>query len=183
IFPRLASAPVGMQLAATQWPAVDPGRLEIPLSEVYAAPYRAQGTGAIRGKVVEVGSQRPLSPVQVTVPGTPLAAVTDAGGRYVMTSVPAGPHTVRVRSIGFASVERTVSVTDGDTVQVDFALSFRPITLDEEVVTGTAGPVSKRTLGNAITTINAADVMRSEEHTSELQSPYDLVCRLLLEKK
>src|SRR5207248_6457496 len=26
-------------------------------------------------------------------------------------------------------------------------------------------------------------VMRSEEHTSELQSPYDLVCRLLLEKK
>src|SRR5437867_10770291 len=26
-------------------------------------------------------------------------------------------------------------------------------------------------------------VKRSEEHTSELQSPYDLVCRLLLEKK
>src|SRR5207248_9211952 len=25
-------------------------------------------------------------------------------------------------------------------------------------------------------------VLRSEEHTSELQSPYDLVCRLLLEK-
>src|SRR5207248_9945516 len=29
---------------------------------------------------------------------------------------------------------------------------------------------------------NKAD-NRSEEHTSELQSPYDLVCRLLLEKK
>src|SRR5438094_2862643 len=27
------------------------------------------------------------------------------------------------------------------------------------------------------------DLSRSEEHTSELQSPYDLVCRLLLEKK
>src|SRR5207248_11445944 len=26
-------------------------------------------------------------------------------------------------------------------------------------------------------------IVRSEEHTSELQSPYDLVCRLLLEKK
>src|SRR5207248_7818847 len=26
-------------------------------------------------------------------------------------------------------------------------------------------------------------IIRSEEHTSELQSPYDLVCRLLLEKK
>src|SRR5437867_8947102 len=32
---------------------------------------------------------------------------------------------------------------------------------------------------------NAAELtrLRSEEHTSELQSPYDLVCRLLLEKK
>src|SRR5207248_6297140 len=29
----------------------------------------------------------------------------------------------------------------------------------------------------------ARDRARSEEHTSELQSPYDLVCRLLLEKK
>src|SRR5437867_10162482 len=29
----------------------------------------------------------------------------------------------------------------------------------------------------------ATAVARSEEHTSELQSPYDLVCRLLLEKK
>src|SRR5207248_11519769 len=29
----------------------------------------------------------------------------------------------------------------------------------------------------------AAPRPRSEEHTSELQSPYDLVCRLLLEKK
>src|SRR5207248_5321224 len=29
----------------------------------------------------------------------------------------------------------------------------------------------------------AASAIRSEEHTSELQSPYDLVCRLLLEKK
>src|SRR5690348_17581549 len=30
---------------------------------------------------------------------------------------------------------------------------------------------------------NLADVRRSEEHTSELQSPVQLVCRLLLEKK
>src|SRR5207248_8322170 len=29
----------------------------------------------------------------------------------------------------------------------------------------------------------AVNDYRSEEHTSELQSPYDLVCRLLLEKK
>src|SRR5437867_7057141 len=31
--------------------------------------------------------------------------------------------------------------------------------------------------------LSARAMYRSEEHTSELQSPYDLVCRLLLEKK
>src|SRR5256885_12314627 len=31
--------------------------------------------------------------------------------------------------------------------------------------------------------MKAADLARSEEHTSELQSPCNLVCRLLLEKK
>src|SRR5690348_17898935 len=33
------------------------------------------------------------------------------------------------------------------------------------------------------TTDTAVSAMRSEEHTSELQSPVHLVCRLLLEKK
>src|SRR5438094_1444007 len=35
----------------------------------------------------------------------------------------------------------------------------------------------------AVQILAAARLPRSEEHTSELQSPYDLVCRLLLEKK
>src|SRR5256885_10807828 len=45
----------------------------------------------------------------------------------------------------------------------------------------------KRTKPNVVTrnaiVFCAADEPRSEEHTSELQSPCNLVCRLLLEKK
>src|SRR2546426_8119512 len=47
-----------------------------------------------------------------------------------------------------------------------------------------------RTLGSAIGVQHdtakfgpLSDTLRSEEHTSELQSPCNLVCRLLLEKK
>src|SRR5690348_17379537 len=35
----------------------------------------------------------------------------------------------------------------------------------------------------AVFVVSFAHVLRSEEHTSELQSPVHLVCRLLLEKK
>src|SRR5947207_9705069 len=47
----------------------------------------------------------------------------------------------------------------------------------------------KNTLESLVSAVAAAlvgpvlDVLRSEEHTSELQSHSDLVCRLLLEKK
>src|SRR5207244_11758636 len=39
------------------------------------------------------------------------------------------------------------------------------------------------TFGGVIVQIALLDIVRSEEHTSELQSPDHLVCRLLLEKK
>src|SRR2546428_8397623 len=39
------------------------------------------------------------------------------------------------------------------------------------------------TLTTVATTVSAISKSRSEEHTSELQSRSDLVCRLLLEKK
>src|SRR5256885_11393838 len=38
-------------------------------------------------------------------------------------------------------------------------------------------------LGRPVRIANDANCFRSEEHTSELQSPCNLVCRLLLEKK
>src|SRR5688572_31767965 len=44
-------------------------------------------------------------------------------------------------------------------------------------------PVSTRTCARAGTATCAAARKRSEEHTSELQSQSNLVCRLLLEKK
>src|SRR5207248_8419892 len=51
---------------------------------------------------------------------------------------------------------------------------------------------SKMNIGDSLAKLKAetdlgqdveGSIKRSEEHTSELQSPYDLVCRLLLEKK
>src|SRR5947208_4301741 len=50
---------------------------------------------------------------------------------------------------------------------------------------GTAGGILERgvELLKGEASAAASDIVRSEEHTSELQSPDHLVCRLLLEKK
>src|SRR5256885_5613649 len=68
------------------------------------------------------------------------------------------PYTTLFRSA--ASQRRTYSTTHGRSVTAWIALTAR-----------SHGMVSKNFR------------MRSEEHTSELQSPCNLVCRLLLEKK
>src|SRR5438067_6668686 len=44
-------------------------------------------------------------------------------------------------------------------------------------------PSQSRPTGTSATVARARPGGRSEEHTSELQSRFDLVCRLLLEKK
>src|SRR5438874_4442179 len=49
------------------------------------------------------------------------------------------------------------------------------------IFTARRSPLAVRLIGVVTTGISAA--LRSEEHTSELQSRRDLVCRLLLEKK
>src|SRR5256885_11940046 len=46
-----------------------------------------------------------------------------------------------------------------------------------------ADPTGASTFSSARTTAVSSSGRRSEEHTSELQSPCNLVCRLLLEKK
>src|SRR2546426_5238674 len=43
--------------------------------------------------------------------------------------------------------------------------------------------VPRGTDGSVMPRLPPCDAQRSEEHTSELQSPCNLVCRLLLEKK
>src|SRR4051794_41433310 len=50
---------------------------------------------------------------------------------------------------------------------------------------GRRRPINRSMLATsaAASSVDVLDVVRSEEHTSELQSPVHLVCRLLLEKK
>ncbi len=118
----------------------------------------AQGTGTVRGTVREAGTDRPLSGVQVSVVGTSRGALTNAQGGYLITGVPAGAQRVRAQMIGFGAVEQAVTVSADATATSDFSLGQSAIALDELVVTGTPGATQRRALGNAVSTINAAEV-------------------------
>lgn len=123
-----------------------------------ASVLSAQTVGSIRGKVVEGNTLKPLSGVQVTVPGTGRGALSDAAGNYLINNVPAGQRTVRAEMLGYNVVDRPLAVVVSQTVVQDFQLAQVAIAMNELVVTGVPGATSKRTLGNSITKLNAADL-------------------------
>jgi len=114
------------------------------------------GTGTIRGRVIEAGSGRPVPDVQLFVDGSQRVAITSANGSYALSGVAVGHRTLRAKLIGFAPASREVDVTPAGTTVADFSLTQVAISLDEVVVTGVPSATSKRTLGNSITTVNAA---------------------------
>src|SRR5688572_26517650 len=90
---------------------------------VWAEPAIAQGTGIVRGRVVERSSERPLADVSVTILGSSLVGVTNTDGDYTIANVPIGTRTLTARRIGYARSSQPVSVIAGGEVRADFRLS------------------------------------------------------------
>ncbi|MGI8484678.1 MAG: SusC/RagA family TonB-linked outer membrane protein [Thermomicrobiales bacterium] len=120
---------------------------------------QAQGTGgSVTGRVTDARSGEPLAAATVTVQGTQLGGVTGQDGTYRIARVPVGAHNVAARRIGYSPVSKSVMMTDGGTVSVDFALQQSTTNLQQVVVTGTAGNQTRAAQGAVVSTINAADV-------------------------
>ncbi len=90
-----------------------------------AATLRAQApaTGAIEGRVFDVGRGEYLVNARLTIEGTTLEAFTDEAGQYRLTGVPAGSARVRVFFTGLAPQAAAVAVTAGATAQHNVTFS------------------------------------------------------------
>ena len=122
-------------------------------------------TGRVTGQVTDTAGGRPIAGVEITVVGegdrVQAGTRTDAAGKYTLGAAPVGSVLLRARMVGFAAKDRRVTVTAGQTVTADFALSQRSIQLDEVVVTGTGGAVERRAVGNVIESINAPEILKA----------------------
>ncbi|MEZ4588165.1 MAG: SusC/RagA family TonB-linked outer membrane protein [Gemmatimonadales bacterium] len=109
----------------------------------------------VAGSVVDSRTGRGIEGARVAVQGAQNEARTDAAGRFRLTGVSGTSVVLSVTMIGYRPTthEATVGRTD-----VRILIVEQAINLGEIVVTGTAGGAEKRTLGNSVTTVRAADV-------------------------
>ena len=127
----------------------------------------AAQTGNVAGTVVDEVTRAPLIGAQVVVGDD--GSVTDEGGRFSITDVPAGVHVLRVIQLGYAEATRTITVTQGQTTVLELALGQEAIELGELVVIG-YGQQSTNELTSSIDQIGT-----EEFNTGRVVSPEQLI--------
>lgn len=129
------------------------GCMAVLMLLVGTVPLGAQATGSITGTVTVQLTDRPISGARIQLVGTRLVAAAGPDGSFLLRAVPMGTYLIRVTVIGYARMETTISVAPGQPAVVNFSLTRAAISLDEIVVTGTAGAQEKRTIGNSVATV------------------------------
>jgi len=115
--------------------------------------------GRITGRIVDAATNRPLAGVQVFIPATGIANISDANGRYLLQNVPVGSARVTAQLIGYKEGASTATVAAGALATVNFSLIETAIRLDEVVITGAGVATQRKKLGNTIAVIDAGKVM------------------------
>ncbi len=120
-----------------------------------ARPAAAQ-QGEVTGRVTDKTSGQGLATAQVSVVGTTIRALTGQDGRYRLVNVPAGPATLRVSYIGYATTTQPVTVSAGGSAEANFAIAQAAVGLEAIVVTAT-GDQAVREQGTAAHNVDLRD--------------------------
>ncbi len=116
-------------------------------------------SGTIAGRVTDERSGVPVVGSVITVNGTRLGATTDGDGRYRIQGVAPGTQLLVARRIGYVADSLSVNVSANQEVRADFKLLSAAFSLEQIVVTGTPGGEQRRSLGNAVGTIDVTTAL------------------------
>jgi TonB-dependent receptor len=112
--------------------------LTLPLLMLGADVLHAQSTGSVTGRILNAESGRALVGANVLLEGTSYGAATSQTGTYRLQQIPAGDYTLIVRYIGFEEKTESITISAGQTLELDFRLNPAFVEGDDVVVTARA---------------------------------------------
>lgn len=118
----------------------------------------AQSAGAVEGIIRSAASGEPLRNATIAVEDTALGTTTDDNGLYRLAGLPAGPHVLVARFVGFETVRQPVTVEAGETLTVNVALEEAAASLDQVVVTATRGRERLQDVPASISIVSAGEI-------------------------
>jgi TonB-dependent starch-binding outer membrane protein SusC len=125
---------------------------------------QAQSTGSVTG-VVTSDAGVPVPGVQISIVALRLGTTTSADGRFLLTRVPAGVHTLRANRLGFRVSAQSVTVAAGQTTTANLVLASAPTLLDTVRVGYTTE--QRRDVTGAVATVDGAALRDQKVATLE----------------
>lgn len=117
------------------------------------ATARAQDGGTISGHVVDATTNAPIPSAQIQIVGTARGSTTGEDGRFRIPIVRPGVYQVRVLRIGYQASTQSVTVGNGQAIDLSYSLTPAAITLDQVVTLATGETTRKREQGNVVGTL------------------------------
>jgi TonB-dependent receptor len=112
-------------------------RLVLFISLIFILPGMlfAQGSGTIRGKIIDALTNESLPSANIVIQDPFLGTITDLNGDYILNNVPAGSQTIHVSYMGYQEQELTLDITADETQTLNISMEVLSIMGEEIVVT------------------------------------------------
>jgi len=117
--------------------------------------------GSVRGTVTDSETGEELIGVNIIIPSLNIGVATDVNGTFVLDNVPAGEYRIEARFVGFTTVRRTITVTEGQESVLNIQMSISMSELDELVVTAFGVERARRSIGYSIQDVSSEDISRA----------------------
>ena len=122
----------------------------------------SQNQYTFNGTVTDSGTNAPLASASVFIQGTSFGAIANFDGVYTFTAdLAPGSYVLMVSSLGFTTQRIALELGSNTNIENNVALAEDLLSLDEVVVTGNSVGVNKRTLGNAISSVKAEELVNN----------------------
>jgi TonB-linked SusC/RagA family outer membrane protein len=124
------------------------GRTPVEMKALVAA----QTGGTIKGVVTNEKGE-PVVGASILLSGVSKGTPAGLAGDFSLTGITAGKYTLQVSAVGYQSIIRSITIADGQVLEMDFQLKAGGNALNEVVVTGYSRQ-SKRDVTGAASTIS-----------------------------
>lgn len=108
----------------------------------------------IFGHVVSKSTGEHLPFIYITIKGTTIGVATDATGHFFLKNLPTGNFTLVASAIGFKRQEIDFSISQNQTLEIDFELEDDAVMLDNLVVSATRNQTNRREAATIVNVIN-----------------------------
>jgi len=119
----------------------------------------------VKGQLLDKNTNEPLSFANIAVKGTQIGTVSDFEGKYTLSNIKAGKHVIQISYVGYKPEEREITLSEGQVLTLDVAMTMEAIMADEVVVTaqamGQASAINQQLSSNTIMNVVSKDKIQS----------------------